>query len=58
MRRMKLSNLIALPFALIADGLTLGEGGVTRRIFNDERCEREIEAMKVAAEIIKESKKP
>ena len=53
---MKLSNLIALPIALIADGLTLGEAGVTRRIFRDERDEREIEALKAAAEILKHLK--
>lgn len=50
---MKLTNLIALPFALVADAVTLGEAGVTNRIFGDERAEREIEAIKAAAEIIK-----
>jgi hypothetical protein len=50
---MKLTNLIALPFGLVADAVTLGEAGVTRRIFRDERDEREIEAIKAAAEIIK-----
>jgi len=52
---MKITNLIALPFGLVADAVTLGEAGVTRRIFNDERNEREIEALKAAAKIIKVS---
>lgn len=50
---MKITNLIALPFALVADAVSLGEAGVTRRIFNDERTEREIEALKAIAEIAK-----
>lgn len=52
---MKITNLIALPFALIADAVTLGEAGVTNKIFRDECYEREIEALKSAAEIIKNS---
>lgn len=50
---MKITNLIALPFGLVADAVTLGEAGVTRRIFNDERNEREIEAVKAIAEVLK-----
>lgn len=53
---MKLGNLIALPFALVADAVSLGEAGVTRRIFNDERAEREVEALKAVAEILKHQK--
>ena len=56
---MKLGNLIALPFALVADAVTFGEAGVTRRIFNDERAEREIEALKAVTEILKhQERKP
>ena len=51
---MKLSNLIALPIALVADAVTLGEAGVTRRIFLNEQHEKEIEALKVLAEIAKQ----
>jgi hypothetical protein len=58
---MKLGNLIALPFALVADAVSLGEAGVTRRIMQDERNERDIEALKaiapVLAEIIKKNSK-
>ena len=43
---MKLTNLIALPFALLADAVSLGEAGVTRRILDDEQRERIIEAIK------------
>jgi collagenase-like PrtC family protease len=50
---MKITNLIALPFGLVADAVTLGEAGVTRRIFNDERNEREIEAIRAIAEALK-----
>lgn len=53
---MKLGNLIALPFALVADAVSLGEAGVTRRILSDERAEREIEALKAIAEIVKQRK--
>jgi len=54
---MKLGNLIALPFALVADAVTLGEAGVTRRVFRNERDDREIEALKALVEIMKEQKK-
>lgn len=58
---MKLGNLIALPFALVADAVSLGEAGVTRRIMQDERNAREVEALKALApylaEIIKERDK-
>lgn len=50
---MKITNLIALPFALVADAVSLGEAGVTRRIFRDERDEREIEAIKAIVEALK-----
>jgi hypothetical protein len=50
---MKLTNLIALPFGLIADAVSLGEAGVTRRIFRDERDDKEIEAIKAVAEMLK-----
>lgn len=53
---MKLGNLIALPFALVADAVSLGEAGVTRRIFADERADREIEAVKAIAEVLKHTK--
>lgn len=49
---MKLTNLIALPIALTADALTLGQAGVTRRIFQDERNDQEIEAVKAMAKIL------
>lgn len=49
---MKLGNLIALPFALVADAVTLGEAGVTRSIFTDERNTREVEALKAIADIL------
>ena len=55
---MKITNLIALPFGLVADAVTFGEAGVTRRIFNDERTEREIEALKAIAEVVKAKEKP
>lgn len=58
---MKLGNLIALPFALIADTVSLGQAGVTRHILQDERNERDIDALKaitpVLAEIIKAKNK-
>jgi len=54
---MKLGNLIALPFGLVADAVTLGEAGVTRRIFRDERDDKEIEAIKAVAEILKAQSK-
>lgn len=54
---MKIGNLLALPFALVADTVTLGEAGVTRRIMQDERAEREIEALKAIAEILKSQQK-
>lgn len=50
---MKFTNLIVLPFALIADAVSLGEAGVTRRIFNEESEEKCIEALKAIAEITK-----
>jgi hypothetical protein len=50
---MKLTNLLALPIALAADAVTLGNAGVTRRIFQDERDEREIEALKALGEFAK-----
>lgn len=50
---MKITNLLALPIALVADAVTFGQGGVTRRIFQDERDERQIEAMKALAELNK-----
>ena len=49
---MKLTNLLALPLALAADALTFGEAGVTRRIFQDERNDQEIEAVKAMAKVI------
>jgi hypothetical protein len=54
---MKLGNLIALPFALVADTVSLGQAGVTRRIMQDERNERDIEAMKAIAPILVEALK-
>lgn len=55
---MQIGNLIALPFALVADAVSLGEAGVTRRIFNDERDERMVEALKAIAEITKNKQGP
>lgn len=54
---MKFTNLLALPIALVADAVTLGQGGVTKRIFQDERNEREIEAVKAVAELLNATKK-
>lgn len=54
---MKIGNLIALPFALVADAVSLGEAGVTRRILNDERDSRHIEAINALAEVLKNAKK-
>lgn len=53
---MKFTNLIALPFGLVADAVTLGEAGVTRKIFNDERDERQIEAIRAIADALKAKK--
>lgn len=50
---MKLGNLIALPFALVADAVSFGEAGVTRSIFKDERDTREVEALQAVADILK-----
>lgn len=50
---MKITNLIALPFALAADAVTLGEAGVTRRIFRDEQDEKMIKIITKLAEIKK-----
>lgn len=50
---MKLTNLLALPIALVADAITLGQGGVTRRIFQDEQDDKMIEAVKALAELNK-----
>jgi len=49
---MKLSNLIALPFGLVADAVSFGEAGVTRRIFNNELHNQEIEAIEALAKLI------
>lgn len=54
---MKLTNLIALPFGLVADAVTFGEAGVTRRIFRDERDQREIEAVKAIVEALNQKNK-
>lgn len=51
---MKLGNLIALPFGLVADAVTFGEAGVTRRIMQNERNERDIEALKTIAPFLAE----
>jgi len=48
---MKLGNLIALPFALLADTVSLGNAGLTRKITQDEESERLIEALKVLVEL-------
>lgn len=48
---MKLTNLLALPIALVADAATLGHAGITRRIFQDERDERQIDVIKAMAEL-------
>lgn len=53
---MKLGNLIALPFALIADAVSLGQGGVTRRVFQNDQDEQMIEAVKAAAELARAQK--
>lgn len=50
---MKLINLLALPIALVADAVSLGQAGVTRRIFQDEQDEKMIEAMKAIVELNK-----
>jgi hypothetical protein len=50
---MKLTNLIALPIALVADAVSLGQAGVTRRIFQDEENDKVIEALKALAELNK-----
>ena len=56
---MKLGNLIALPFALIADAITMGEAGITHRILDDESHSREVEALKALAKIVESlPKKP
>lgn len=52
---MKLTNLIALPIALVADAATFGAAGVTERIFRDERDSKEIEAVKALAEVMREA---
>ncbi len=49
---MKLGNLIALPFALVADTVSLGQAGVTKKIMQDERNERDIEALRALSPII------
>lgn len=54
---MKLGNLIALPVALVADIVSLGQLGVTRRIMQDERAKRDIEALEAIAKIINAMKK-
>jgi hypothetical protein len=50
---MKLGNLIAFPFALVADAVSLGQAGVTRRVFENDQNEQVIEAVKAAAELAK-----
>lgn len=52
---MKLTNLIALPIALVADAATFGAAGVTERIFRDERDSKDIEAVKALAEVMREA---
>lgn len=54
---MKLGNLLALPLAFLADAVTLGEAGVTHRILQDERNQRDIEALEALAKIINAKKK-
>jgi hypothetical protein len=54
---MKITNLFALPLALAADAVTLGEAGVTRRIFQDERNDQEIEAVKAIAKLVEAANK-
>lgn len=43
---MKLTNLIALPIALVADAVSLGQAGITRRIFQSEQDDKFLEAMR------------
>jgi hypothetical protein len=47
---MKITNLIALPFGLVADAVTLGQAGVTRRIFNQESEEKCVEVIRAITE--------
>lgn len=54
---MKLGNLIALPFALVADAVSLGTAGVTHRILQDERNQRDIEALQAIVSIINRDQK-
>lgn len=56
-RVMKLGNLIALPFALVADAVSLGQAGVTRRVFQNDQDEQMIDAVKAAADLVREQNK-
>jgi hypothetical protein len=40
----------------VADAITLGQAGVTRRVFQDEQDEEMIEAVKVLAELQKNNR--
>lgn len=53
---MKLGNHIALPFALVADAVSLGQAGVTRRVFQNDENDQMIEAVKAAADLAKAQK--
>ena len=50
-QNMKFTNLLALPIALVADAVSLGNAGVTRRIFQDEQDGKMIEAVKALAKL-------
>lgn len=53
---MKFTNLVALPFALVADAVSFGQAGVTRRLFNEESEEKCVEALKALAEFNRKNK--
>lgn len=55
---MKFTNLLALPIALVADAVSLGNAGVTRSIFQDEQDDKMIEAVKAFAELKKSQRNP
>lgn len=47
---MKLTNLIALPFAMVADAVTLGHANATKRVFYNDECEQVKDLLKAIAE--------
>ena len=61
---MKIKRILAMPFALAADVVTLGkmgEGSFTQDLFDAERSEkrfeREMRVLEVSAELLKELSK-